>query len=86
MASDQIARLSFRLVVGLWLLMTVILVNLYTSTITSYLTAVKLERNANTLEELLTLHEQRRGKCLITMQKGHPILRNFRVSIGEVYV
>lgn len=80
LSSNQTARTSFRLVVGLWLLMTVILANLYTSTITSYLTATKLEPIASTLEELVTLFEQRHGNCLITMQKTHPLLHNFKVN------
>ncbi len=66
--------------VGLWLLMTVILANLYMSTLTSYLTTVKLNPIPNSLKELVYNHEHW-DECLITMQKGHALLQTFYVSI-----
>jgi len=40
-----------------------------------------LEPIANTPEELVNLFEYRRGKCMITMQKGHPLMKVIRVII-----
>jgi len=80
LGSDKMARLTFRIVLGLWLLMTVVLINLYTGTITSYLTVTKLEPIATTLEDLVNHYEQRHKKCMLTMQKGHPLMYKLRVS------
>ena len=50
---------------GLWLLMMIIMINLFTSTLTSYMTVIKLKPIPNTLEELAASNEYR-----ITMEKG----------------
>ena len=58
------------------------MVNLYTSTLTSFLTAVKLEPIPNSLEELVSFFEQGkiRDDCLITMQRGNQILLKLNVK------
>ncbi len=74
------AHFFLRLMLGLWLLMTVVLVNLYMSTLTSYLTVVKLKPIPNSLEDLVYNYEHK-GQCLLTMQKGSHILSKFYVRI-----
>ena len=59
---------------GLWLLMTVILANLYMSTITSFMTVVKLEPIPNSLEELTFNYDESGKECLVY---GGPQLPNF---------
>ena len=61
------AHLTFRLVLGFWLLMTVVLINAYTSTLTSFLTVVKLEPIPDTLEEMVAYYEEKNDKCLLTI-------------------
>jgi len=73
-------RLSLRLMLGLWLLMMVILANLYMSTITSFMTVVKLEPIPNSLEELTFNYDESGKECLVTMQKDHPVLKIISVS------
>jgi len=67
-----LSRFSLRLMLGLWLLMTIIFINLYTSTLTSYLTVTKLKPVPASLEELAASFDQQ--TCLLTMQKGHPLV------------
>ena len=74
------AHLTFRLVLGFWLLMTVVLINAYTSTLTSFLTVVKLEPIPDTLEEMVAYYEENNDKCLLTMQQGHPLILRFNVT------
>ncbi|KZS21010.1 Uncharacterized protein APZ42_012161 [Daphnia magna] len=50
-------RLSFRLLLGIWCLTMVVLVNAYTTTLTSYLTVPKLKPIVNTLAELAASHD-----------------------------
>ena len=57
---------------GLWLLMMVVMVNLYGSTVTSYFTVNKLKPIPTSLEELAATIGQQR--CLLTLQKQHPVL------------
>ena len=45
-------RLSFRILVGAWLWVALVLVNCYSCTITSYLTVPKMKPSINTLEDL----------------------------------
>ncbi len=72
------SRLSIRLMVGLWLLVTIILMNLYGSTLASYLTLTKMKPIPNSFEELAeNYHNQ---KCLITLQRGHFVLEMFKVK------
>ena len=63
------------------------MVNLYTSTLTSFLTAVKLEPIPNSLEELVSFFEQGkiREDCLITMQRGNQILLKLNVKKHHIY-
>ena len=67
-----IFRFSFRIMLGLWLLMMVVMVNLYGSTVTSYFTVTKLKPIPTSLEELAATIGQQ--KCLLTLQKQHPVL------------
>lgn len=71
-------RLSIRLMVGLWLLVTIILMNFYGSTLTSYLTLTKMKPIPNSFEDLAKNHDYR--KCLLTLQKGHFVLEMFKVK------
>jgi len=59
--------------------MTIVLVNLYGSTLISYLTVTKLKSIPNSLEELAASYEHQ--KCLLTMQKSHFILTTFQVGL-----
>ena len=79
------ARLTFRLSCGIWLLMVVVLINSYSGTLISYLTTNKLEPIATTLEEIVGLYEQRNRKCMIAMEKGHPLIHKFDVSLINKY-
>jgi len=72
------SRLSIRLMVGLWLLGTIILMNFYGSTLTSYLTSTKMKPIPNSIEELAKNYDDQ--KCLITLQKGHSFLEMFKVK------
>ncbi|XP_057369973.1 glutamate receptor ionotropic, delta-1-like [Daphnia carinata] len=45
-------RLSFRILVGVWLLIATVLVNSYSGTIVSYLTVPKIKPSINTFEDL----------------------------------
>ena len=67
-------RLPLRLMLGLWLLMTIIFIDLYASTLTSYLTVTKLKPIPTSLEELTASFDQQ--TCLLTMQKEHPLVAN----------
>jgi len=58
---------------ALWLLMTVVLSNLYMGTVTSYLTVNKLKPIPNSLEELTADFDEYPQKCLLTMGKDHPV-------------
>ncbi|XP_046452808.1 glutamate receptor ionotropic, delta-2-like [Daphnia pulex] len=46
------SRLSFRILMGAWLLAAMVLVNSYSGTVVSYLTAPKMMPSINTLEDL----------------------------------
>ncbi|XP_046447431.1 glutamate receptor ionotropic, kainate 2-like isoform X2 [Daphnia pulex] len=46
-------RLSFRILVGVWVLVATVLVNSYSSTVTSYLTVPKMKPPINTFEDLV---------------------------------
>lgn len=72
-------RLSLRLMLGLWLLMTVVFINLYASTLTSYLTVTKLKPIPTSLEELVAHFDQQ--SCLLTMQKGNTIIEKFNNKV-----
>ena len=52
--SVAIARLSFRVLVGVWLLVAMVLVNSYSGTIISYLTVPKMKPSINTFEDLVS--------------------------------
>jgi len=71
---------------GLWLLMTVVLANLYMSTVTSFMTVVKLKPIPNSLEELTNMYDDQGQECLITTQKGQPWLSTISVSIGLKFI
>lgn len=58
--------------------MTVVLINAYTGTLTSFLTTVKHEPIPNTLEEVVTRNINK--ECLLTMQKGHTLMQKFHVD------
>ncbi len=66
---------------GLWLLMTVILANLYMSTVTSFMTVIKLEPIPNSPEELTFNYHEIGEECLVTIQKDHTVLKIIYVSI-----
>lgn len=70
---------------GLWLLMMVILTNLYMSTLTSYLTVIKLKPIPNSMEDLAFNYEHQ-DECLLTMQKGHLLLQTFSVRDKIVFI
>lgn len=50
-------HLSFRILVGTWLLISMVLVNSYSSTVISYLTVPKMKPHINTFEDLATNKE-----------------------------
>ena len=51
--SLAIARLSFRVLVGVWLLVAMVLVNSYSGTVISYLTVPKMKPPINTFDDLI---------------------------------
>ncbi len=55
------------------------------STLTSYLTVLKLEPIPNSLEELVYNYNHKE-ECLITMQKGHYVLSKFYVCSTKIVV
>ena len=55
--SVAIGRLSFRVLVGAWLLIATVLVNSYSGTIISYLTVPKMKPAINTFEDLIASEE-----------------------------
>ncbi len=59
---------------GLWLLMMVVLINSYTSVLTSYMTVPKLKHIPQTLEELAEMKEYR-----VTMLKNMLLAETFLV-------
>ena len=69
---------------ALWLLMTVVLSNLYMGTVTSYLTVNKLKPIPNSLEELTADLDKLSQKCLLTMGKDHPVRKMLSV-ITSIY-
>ena len=71
------ARLIFRIMLALWLLMTVVLIDAYTGTLISFLTTIKHEPIPNTLEEVVNSNYNK--ECLLTMQKGHTLMQKFHV-------
>ena len=71
---------------GLWLLMTVVLANLYMSTVTSFMTVVKLKPIPNSLEELTDSFDGKAQECLVTFQKGQPWLNTISVSIFYIFL
>jgi hypothetical protein len=52
--SVAIVRLSFRILVGAWLLVAMVLVNSYSGTVISYLTVPKMKAPINTFEDLVS--------------------------------
>jgi len=64
--------------IGFWLFTTIVLIDLYGSTLASYLTLTKLKSIPNSLEELAENYNNR--KCLITLQKGHIALEMFKAN------
>ena len=50
-------RLSFRIIVGVWLLIAMVLVNSYASTVISHLTVPKMNPRINTLEDLASANQ-----------------------------
>ena len=77
---------SLRLMLGLWLLMTVVLANLYMSTVTSFMTVVKLKPIPNSLEELTDSFDAKAQECLVTFQKGQPWLNTISVRITYIFL
>ena len=71
---------------GLWLLMTVVLANLYMSTVTSFMTVIKLKPIPNSLEELTDSFDGKAHECLITSQKGQPWLNTISVRITHIFL
>ena len=71
--------------IGLWLLMMIIMVNLYTSTLTSYLTVPKLKPIPNTLEELAASKRYQ-----LATEKGtvftEMILVKYSFCAGNLYI
>lgn len=73
------SRLILRVMLGLWLLMAVVLGNVYSSMLTSFLAVPKLETIPNSFEELATNYKHV-DECLLTVQQGHPVISRFYVS------
>lgn len=76
-------RFSFRIMLGFWLLMMIVMVNLYGSTLTSYLTVAKLKPIPTSLEELADNIANQ--KCLLTIQKDHSALLTLQVKL-DTYI
>ena len=56
----KISHFSFRLAVGVWCLMAVVLVNVYSGNLFSYLAVPKLNPITNTLDELADKYPQQK--------------------------
>ncbi len=50
-------RLSFRILVGVWLLVAMVMVNSYSGTVISYLTVPKMKPSINTFHDLAVNHQ-----------------------------
>ncbi|EFX79723.1 hypothetical protein DAPPUDRAFT_103904 [Daphnia pulex] len=55
--SVPVARLSFRVLVGTWLLVAMVMVNSYSGTVISCLTVPKMKPAINTFEDLVTMED-----------------------------
>jgi len=72
----------------LWLLVMVVMVNFYGSTVTSYFTVTKLKAIPTSLEELgLRQLAASIGfqKCLFTLKKQHPVLALVQIRIIGIW-
>jgi len=77
------SRFILRFMLALWLLMTVVLSNLYMGTVTSYMTVNKLKPIPNSLEELTADFDNYPRECLLTMGKNHPMRE--MLSVISIY-
>ena len=68
------ARLSLRIMLGLWLLMMIVLVNSYTGVLTSYMAIPKLNPIPQSLEEFAASKEYK-----VSMQKNQLLADAFLV-------
>lgn len=76
-----IARLSFRILVGAWLLIAMVLVNSYSGTVISYLTVPKMKPPINNLEDLASSEDV--GLILLA---DTVIEQQIRVRLDHFYI
>jgi ionotropic glutamate receptor len=76
-----IARLSFRILVGAWLLIAMVLVNSYSGTVISYLTVPKMKQPINNLEDLASSEDV--GLILLA---DTVIEQQIRVRLGHFFI
>ncbi len=76
-----ISRFSLRILLGIWLLMMVVLINAYTGTLTSHMTAPKLKPIPQSLEELAI----RTNEYQITIMQNYLLADSFLV-ITDWYI
>ena len=61
-------RLSLRILLGTWLLIVIVLYNVYTTTLTSYMTVPRFKQIPNSLEELAVSINQQHRECKLTLE------------------
>ena len=71
---SYVARTSFKIMVGIWLLCMIVLVNAYSGGLTSLLTVPKLEPIANTLKDVAESNTLR-----LTVERASIFAINFLV-------
>jgi len=74
----RIKQLSHRIVVATWCLSAFVFVNAYSSTVTSYLMAPKLQPFSKSFEDIASGHPQ---KLQILSEKGGNLATNFYLVI-----
>ncbi len=77
--SVAVVQLSFRVLVGAWLLIATVLVNSYSGTVISYLTVPKMKPPINTFEDLVASKEVE----LILLAET-VIEQQIRVRLGQI--
>lgn len=83
----EMSRFSLRIMLGLWLLMMVVLINAYTGTLTSHITAPKLKPIPQSLEELAN----RKSEYQITIMENYLLadyflVQSFFFNLNMLYV
>ena len=77
----KISHFSFRLAVGVWVLMALVLVNVYSGNLFSYLAVPKLNPIPNTFDELADKYPQQK----ITLEANSVMADMFMVGIIQYF-